>query len=84
MFSKYVDAAMHHAGYSILEDGTFFGEVPQLDAVWANAPTLELCRDELKDVIEGWLMLGIAMHHEIPPIDGISKAGISREEWERL
>ncbi len=41
---------------------------------------LELCRDELKDVIKGWVMLGIAMHHEIPPIDGIGKEGISREE----
>ncbi|MCA1666843.1 MAG: type II toxin-antitoxin system HicB family antitoxin [Thermomicrobia bacterium] len=73
MFSKYVETAMRHADYSIMEDGThFFGEVPQLDGVWANAPTLKACRDELKDVIEGWLMLGIAMHHEIPPIDGIA------------
>lgn len=72
MFSKYVDAAMHHAAYALLDDGTFFGEVPELDGVWANAPTLEACRDELKEVIEGWLMLGIAMHHDIRTIDGIA------------
>ncbi len=42
MFSKYVEAAIHHAAYSLVEDSTFFGE-----------PTLEACRDELKDVIEG-------------------------------
>jgi predicted RNase H-like HicB family nuclease len=72
MFSKYVDAAMHHAVYTLLDDGTFFGEVPELDGVWASAPTLEACRDELKDVIEGWLMLGIAMHHDIPTIDRIT------------
>lgn len=33
MFSKYVDAAMRHASYSIIEDGTFFGEVPELEGV---------------------------------------------------
>jgi len=32
MFSKYVDAAMHHAGYSILEDGTFLGKCRNLTA----------------------------------------------------
>ncbi|MGI8855778.1 MAG: type II toxin-antitoxin system HicB family antitoxin [Thermomicrobiales bacterium] len=72
MFSKYVAAAMHHAAYKLLDDGTFFGEVPELDGVWANASTLEACRDELEEVIEGWLMLGIAMHHDIPTVDGIS------------
>lgn len=72
MFSRYVDAALHHAKYALLDDGTFFGEVPELDEVWANAPTLETCRDELKEVIESWLMLGIAMHHDIPAIDGIT------------
>jgi predicted RNase H-like HicB family nuclease len=46
MFSKYVDAAMHHAAYAPLDDGTFFGEVPELDSVRANASTLEACRDE--------------------------------------
>ncbi len=72
MLTDYINAIMRHATYELIEDGTFWGEVPQLDGVWANAPTLEACRDELKDVIEGWLMLGIAMHHEIPPIDGIT------------
>ncbi len=36
MFSKYVAAAMHHAAYTLLDDGTFFGEVPELDGLTIN------------------------------------------------
>ena len=30
-----------------------YGEVPDLPGVWASGETLEMCRRELKDVIEG-------------------------------
>ncbi len=59
---------MRHATYEAIEDGTYYGHIAtaNLTGLWANAPTLEACRDELKDVIEGWVMLGIALYHEIP------------------
>jgi len=65
---------MCHAKDEMREDDTSYGHVAtaNLTDLWANEQTLDACRDELKDVIEGWLMLGIAMHHEIPPIDAIA------------
>ncbi len=72
MLTKYIDAAMHHAQYKLLEDGTFFGEIPVTPGVWANADTLEACRDELQEVLEDWLMLSIADHDPLPEIDGIT------------
>jgi len=39
--------------------------------VWSNAETLEKCRDELEEVIEGWLIVGFQQGHEIPIVDGI-------------
>lgn len=72
MLTKYIDAAMHHATYKILEDDTFFGEIPVTPGVWANAATLEACRDELQSVLEDWLMLSLADHDELPTIDGIA------------
>jgi predicted RNase H-like HicB family nuclease len=72
MLIKYVQAAMRHAKYEILEDdGSFYGHIPELQGVWANADTLEECREELESVLEGWLLLGIALHHPIPTVDGI-------------
>ena len=62
---------MREARYEIVEDdGSFFGEVPTIPGVWANAQTLEACREELEMVLEGWLLLSIADHSPIPDIAG--------------
>lgn len=63
MLTHYIRAAMEKAHYEILpDDGTFYGEIPGFDGVWANADTLEECRDELEEVLEEWIMLGISLH----------------------
>ncbi len=36
--------------------------------MYANAKTLEACRAELQEVLEGWIVLGLRLGHEIPPI----------------
>lgn len=72
MLTEYIQAAMRRATYEILEDdGSFFGSIPDLDGVYSNAETLEACRDELRDVLEGWIILGLWLHHELPVVDGI-------------
>jgi len=57
MLTAYINKAVSRAAYKILEDDTYFGEVPGLQGVWANASTLEACRRELQEVLEGWLIL---------------------------
>lgn len=53
MLTEYIRAAMKKARYEILpDDKTFYGEIPDFDGVYANADTLEACRDELEDVLE--------------------------------
>ena len=72
MLTDYIKAAMRRAQYKILpEDGSFYGEIPGLEGVWANADTLEACRDELEDVLEEWIVLSLAKNLPIPTIDGI-------------
>ena len=72
MLTDYIRAAMRHATYEILEDdGSFVGTIPGFDGVWANADSLEACRDELEEVLEGWILLGVYLHHERPVVDGI-------------
>jgi len=44
---------MHRATYEILQDDrTYYGEIPGFNGVYANADTLESCRDELEEVLE--------------------------------
>jgi predicted RNase H-like HicB family nuclease len=73
MLTEYINAAMRHARYEILpENGGYYGEIPELPGVWANADTLEACREELREVLEDWIALGLAQGSPIPPIDGVA------------
>ncbi|NTU79536.1 MAG: type II toxin-antitoxin system HicB family antitoxin [Chloroflexales bacterium] len=72
MLTAYIQAAMRHATYEILEENEgFYGEIPGLQGVLGSAPTLEACREDLQEALEGWLLLGLRLGHTIPPIDGI-------------
>lgn len=72
MLTEYIAAALRHARYKLLEDETYFGEVPELAGAWANAETLEGCREELREVVEGWIVVGLRRGGSIPPIDGLT------------
>jgi predicted RNase H-like HicB family nuclease len=72
MLTEYIDRAMQHAHYERIEDGTFFGEIPGFDGLWANAPTEDECRTELRDVLEGWILLHVADHDLLPTVDGMT------------
>jgi predicted RNase H-like HicB family nuclease len=71
MLTDYIAAAMKRATYELLEDGTYFGRIPGFKGVWGNAKTLEDCRRELQETLEGWLILGIEKHARLPVVDGI-------------
>ncbi len=71
MITEYIRTAMHQATYEILADNTFYGEIPGFQGVYAGADTLEACRDQLQEVLEGWIILGLHLGHSLPVIDGI-------------
>lgn len=71
MITTYIQATMRHAVYEILEDGSFYGEIPDFQGVYANAANLEDCRTELQEVLEGWIVLGLKLGHLLPIVDGI-------------
>jgi predicted RNase H-like HicB family nuclease len=58
MLTEYLEAAMLQARYEILpDDGSLYGEIAGFDGVYANAASLEACRDDLREVLEEWLLL---------------------------
>lgn len=72
MLTDYLKAAMGHAHYEILkDDGTYYGGIPECRGAYANAPTLEECRNELAEVLEDWLLFRIHKHLALPEIDGL-------------
>ena len=75
MLMNYIRAAMHRARYEILlDDGTFYGEIPGFDGVYANADTLEACREELEEVLEEWIIFRVYRNLPLPIVDEIELA----------
>ena len=72
MLTKYIRATMRQAQYEILEDGTFYGEIDGFEGVYAHAKILVNCQELLQEVLEGWLILGLRMGHELPVVDGVN------------
>ncbi|MBI1955517.1 MAG: type II toxin-antitoxin system HicB family antitoxin [Acidobacteria bacterium] len=72
MLRNYIQAAMRQARYEILpDDGTFYGEVPGFEGVYANADKLEICRQELEEILEEWILLRISRNLPLPVVEGI-------------
>jgi predicted RNase H-like HicB family nuclease len=57
MLIEYVDEAMSKAQYDKLEDGSYYGKIPQCPGVVALAETLYKCERELRSALEGWLIV---------------------------
>lgn len=72
MLTKYIQAALRHAAYEILaDDRSFYGEIPGCNGVYANATTLEDCREQLVEVLEEWILFRVHKNLPLPVIDGI-------------
>jgi predicted RNase H-like HicB family nuclease len=72
MLTKYIQAAMRQAKYEILpDDGSFYGEIPGFQGVYANANQLEACREELEEVLEEWILLRVSHGLTLPTLEGI-------------
>jgi predicted RNase H-like HicB family nuclease len=57
MLIEYINKAMSKAVYEKLEDGTYLGKIPQCPGVIAFAETLYECQEEVRSVLEGWLIV---------------------------
>ncbi|MCX6738944.1 MAG: type II toxin-antitoxin system HicB family antitoxin [Candidatus Parcubacteria bacterium] len=65
MLSEFIEKQLKKAQYKILPDGSYFGEISGIRGVWSNAKTLESCREELKDVLEEWVLLKIRAGEDV-------------------
>lgn len=69
MLIEYIQAALEKARYEIIEDEeTSYGEVLELEGVWATGNTLEECRRNLEEVIDEWIVFRLRRGLMFPPI----------------
>jgi predicted RNase H-like HicB family nuclease len=72
MISRYLGEALHRAHYEPLEDGGYFATVRGLRGVIAQGQTLEACRSQLSEVVEGWILVRVAKGLAIPRLGRVS------------
>ncbi len=59
MLIDYIRQAMRHAHYERMENGRFFGSIPACRGAWGEGATLEECREELREALESWIIVGL-------------------------
>jgi predicted RNase H-like HicB family nuclease len=73
MLIEYIQAAMSHATFEWDDEGkVFIGDILPCEGVLASGASEEECREHLREVLEGWLILRLRRNWEIPTIDGIA------------
>jgi predicted RNase H-like HicB family nuclease len=71
ILSEYIDHTMAQAVFDKLEDDTFSGRIDGCPGVIAFGATLRECQDELRSVLEDWILVGLQLSHPLPVIAGI-------------
>jgi predicted RNase H-like HicB family nuclease len=67
MITEYINEALRRARFEIIKDDEpYYGEVPELEGVWATGETLEECRCNLAEVIHNWLIVRLQRGLTIP------------------
>lgn len=73
MLLNYITAAMKKAKYETNSSGKVYGEIPELQGVWAEGNSVEECRNELMEVAEEWIFLKLRDNDELPVLDNMEK-----------
>ena len=72
MLIEYVNKAMSKAVYEKLEDGSYYGRIPQTPGVIAFGETLYRCQEDLRSALEGWLIVKLRHGDRLPVMGGIN------------
>ncbi|PIP22716.1 MAG: HicB family protein [Candidatus Nealsonbacteria bacterium CG_4_8_14_3_um_filter_39_7] len=67
MFQDFLTFYLNKAKYELIENGkVYYGEISELRGVWATGKTIEECRKNLLEIIEGWVILRLRKNLSIP------------------
>ena len=68
---RYVNAAIRQAEYHRDENRVVIAEIPNVSGFYAQGDTFEEARENLRDAIEGNIILALQLGFDIPEIEGI-------------
>lgn len=66
MLSKFIQEKLDKAKYRLLKDKTYFATITGLEGVWGQGKTMAACKQELREVLEDWIILKLQDRDHIP------------------
>lgn len=66
MLNQYLEEALKNARFETTEQGRIFGIISGAPGVWAEADDQDHCREELREVLEEWLILSLRRGETLP------------------
>ena len=72
LLSRYVEAALRQAEYERDENDVVIARVPGASGFFAQGETFEEARENLRDVIEGNVLLALQLKLPIPAVKGVT------------
>ena len=74
----YIEAAVCAARFERIEEGQkVYAEIPGFRGVWAEGHTRQEAKDELREVLQGWIELQVERGHSLPLVKGMRPAEIA-------
>ena len=69
--SHYVQAALKHARYEVDENDVIVAYVPSASGFFSQGENFEEARENLRDAIEGNVVLALQLGLPVPPMDEV-------------
>ena len=69
---EYIKAAVATARFERIEDGRkVYAEIPGFQGVWAEGHTRQEAREQLRQVLRGWIELQLERQYALPAVKGM-------------
>ena len=69
---EYIEGALATAQYETIEKGAkVYAEIPAFRGAWAEGSTQKKAKEELREVLKGWVELQIERFQSLPAVNGI-------------
>jgi len=66
MLNNYIELKLKKSKTRILKDGSYFAFIPGISGVWANTRNKKVAKEELREVLEEWILLKVRDKENIP------------------
>ena len=70
MLTAYIQAAIDSITWKIMDDGSFYAEIPLL-SLHTNNARLEECQTCMRELLEEYIITSLARHNALPAIGGV-------------